>query len=98
VLPDLGAGSLAAPVSWAIWPDGVAHGSDLAAIGRVALRALMWGRDPAALFHDGGSVGVAVSLAVSLGLALVAWISGRGRLRHRRQRGYVETSGQDDAP
>jgi hypothetical protein len=88
---------MAAPVSWAIWPDGVAHGSDLAAVGRVALRALVWGRDPAALLHDGGSAGVAVSLAVSLGLAVVAWITGCGRLRHRRHRGDVEASGQDGA-
>jgi hypothetical protein len=86
---------MGAPVSWAIWPVGVAHGSDLAAIGRVALRALVWGRDPAALFHDGGAVGVTGSLVVSLGLALVAWTSRSGRLRHRRRRGEVEASGKD---
>jgi hypothetical protein len=89
---------MAAPVSWAIWPDGVAHGSDLAAIGRVALHALVWGRDPAVLVGDGGSLAVAVSVAAPLGLALVAWISGSGRLRHRRHQGNVETSGQDGAP
>jgi hypothetical protein len=83
------------PVSWVIWPVGVAHGSDLAAIGRVALRALVWGRDPAALFHDGGAIGVSGSLVVSLGLALVAWTSRSGRLRHRRHRGNVEASGKD---
>ncbi|HUD15805.1 MAG TPA: hypothetical protein VMQ59_01035 [Acidimicrobiales bacterium] len=89
---------MAAPVSWAIWPDGVAHGSDLVAVGRIALRALVWGRDPAALFHDGGPVGVALSLAVSLVLALAAWISGSGRPRHRRHRGNVEPSGKNGAP
>ena len=88
---------MAVPVSWAIWPDGVVHGSGLAPIGRFALRALVWGRDPAALVHQGGSFGVAVSLTVSLGLALVAYLRGFGRLRHRRHRREVDTSGQDGA-
>ena len=86
---------MGAPVSWAIWPVGLAHGSDLAAIGRVALRALVWGRDPAALVHHGGAVGIAGSLAVSLGLVLVTWTSRSGRLRHRRHPRDVEASRKD---
>lgn len=86
---------MGAPVSWAMWPVGVAHRSGLAAIGRVAFRALVWGRNPAALFHGGATVGVAGSLAVSLGLALAVWTSRSGRLRHRRHRGDVEASGED---
>ena len=86
---------MAAPVSWAIWPVGVGHGSDLAAIGRVALRALVWGRDPAALFHHGGPVAVTGSLVVSLGLALAAWTSRSRRPRHRRHPGDAAASRKD---